>query len=191
MKSQFIVVLLITDSHIHHLGVGWLITRIVILGFILYLQFKLHFEASKYLYINQHPKTKDHHLGLLESTVSILLSSSLLTFLSLFIIFSHHQRSHWLIITHQGAKCYQTLCSSHMSKCYQALSHCLAEFLPDTTYNPSSKSDKHLQWALHHEGGVRTSVEVVLLKRTFCSTHFSRTQFRWIKLYMYTKGRVL
>ena len=44
----------------------WLLV-VVVLGFELYLQFKLQFKPSTYLYLRTSLKTKDHHLGLLQS----------------------------------------------------------------------------------------------------------------------------
>ena len=52
---------------------------VVVLGFEPYLRFKLRFKPSAYLYLRTSSKTKDRHLGLLQS----LLSSKLIFYLSL------------------------------------------------------------------------------------------------------------
>ena len=46
---------------------------VVVLGFELYLQFKLWFKPSAYLYLRTSSKTKDHHLGLLQSLLIFYL----------------------------------------------------------------------------------------------------------------------
>ena len=48
---------------------------VVVLGFELYLQFKLRFKPSAYLYLRTSLKTKDLHLGLLQSLLSSTSSS--------------------------------------------------------------------------------------------------------------------
>ena len=48
---------------------------VVVLGFELYLQFKLWFKPSTYLYLRTSLKTKDLHLGLLQSLLSSTSSS--------------------------------------------------------------------------------------------------------------------
>ena len=50
-----------------------LLLVVVVLGFELYLRFKLRFKPSAYLYLRTSSKTKDRHLGLLQS---LLLSNS-------------------------------------------------------------------------------------------------------------------
>ena len=50
---------------------------VVVLGFELYLQFKLQFKPSAYLYLRTSLKTKDRYLGLLQSLL-ILHSSSII-----------------------------------------------------------------------------------------------------------------
>ena len=54
---------------------------VVVLGFELYLQFKLRFKPSAYLYLRTSSKTKDRHLGLLHSlrqSLLVSISSSLI-----------------------------------------------------------------------------------------------------------------
>ena len=48
---------------------------VVVLGFELYLQFKLRFKPSAYLYLRTSSKTKDRYLGLLQSLLSSNSSS--------------------------------------------------------------------------------------------------------------------
>ena len=50
---------------------------VVVLGFKLYLRFKLRFKPSAYLYLRTSSKTKDRHLGLLQSLLSSNLPSIL------------------------------------------------------------------------------------------------------------------
>ena len=54
----------------------WLLV-VVVLGFELYLRFKLQFKPSVYLYLRTGSKTKDRHLGLLQS-LPVLYSSSII-----------------------------------------------------------------------------------------------------------------
>ena len=48
---------------------------VAVLGFEPYLQFKLRFKPSAYLYLRTSTKTKDRHLGLLQSLLSSNSSS--------------------------------------------------------------------------------------------------------------------
>ena len=52
----------------------WLLV-VVVLGFEPYLRFKLRFKPSAYLYLRTSSKTKDRHLGLLQSLLFPNLSS--------------------------------------------------------------------------------------------------------------------
>ena len=77
---------------------------VVVLGFELYLQFKLRFKPSKYLYLRTSSKTKDRYLGLLQSLLSHY-SSSLIR-LPRGLASTDHRK---------GAKCLRTLCSRQES----------------------------------------------------------------------------
>ena len=85
-----------------------LILVVVVLGFELYLRFELRFKPSEYLYLRTSSKTKDRHLGLLQSLLSY--HSSSLIRLPRGLVSIYHYR---------GAKCLCTLCS------YQEVSLCL------------------------------------------------------------------
>ena len=73
-----------------------------------YLQFKLRFKPSVYLYLSTSSKTKDRYLGLLQS---LLVLSRLLSFAC--------QEALSVSITTRGVKCHHTLYS------YQEVSLCV------------------------------------------------------------------
>ena len=52
------------------IGLAYWLLVVVVLGFEPYLQFKLRFKPSAYLYLRTSSKTKDRHLGLLQSLLS-------------------------------------------------------------------------------------------------------------------------
>ena len=54
-------------------GLAYGVLVVVVLGFELYLQFKLRFKPSEYLYLRTSSKTKDRHLGLLQSLLAFHL----------------------------------------------------------------------------------------------------------------------
>ena len=65
------------------IDVAYRLLVVVVLGFELYLWFKLWFKPSEYLYLRTSLKTKDHHLGLLLPLLQSLLVFYLVSYHSL------------------------------------------------------------------------------------------------------------